>query len=362
MILDLASRLAKLVVNYSTHIQANDSVFIEGTTEAIPLINEIYREVLRAGGHPLTRVIPPGQQYIFMSEAQDHQIEYQNPFDLHMIQQIDAFIRIYSDINISELNTISPEKTRKAKAAEAGVMKVFFERASSGSLKWCVIPWATNAKAQKAMMSTEEFSGIIEKACFLDQLDPAAEWKKLELENQKIVDYLNTVSELHILAPGTDLTMSVKGRRWINCCGANDLPDGEVFTGPLEDSVNGVITFSYPARRAEGIRLTFQHGKVVEFSAQKGQEYMAEMLKIAGADRLGEIGIGTNFAHTHYVGEILCDEKMGGSIHLALGASYPESGGVNESSLHWDILTDMVQGGKMLADGKLFYQDGKFLI
>jgi aminopeptidase len=358
---NLAVKLADLLVDYSLGVTKGDVIFLEGSTEAIPLINALYRKVLRVGGHPNTRVIPPGQKYIFMTEAQPHQLTWTNPFDLHLIRHTDGFIRIYSDINPNELDNIDPERSKLASAGEAEMMKTFFLRTAQGNLKWCVVPWPTQGKAQRAGMSIEEYANMIEEVCFLDREDPAAEWRKLGAEQQRFIDYLNRVDEIHITAPETDLKLSVRGRKWINCAGKEDLPDGEVFTGPVEDSANGEIYFSYPARRAEGIRLRFRKGEVVSFSAEKGEENLASNLQIPGATRLGEIGIGTNNAIKRYVGDILCDEKMGGSLHLALGASYPQSGGVNESSLHWDILTDM-RSGRITADGHLIYENGRFTI
>jgi aminopeptidase len=359
---NLAVKLAGLLVDYSLGVEKGDSVFIEGTTEAIPLINELYRKVLQVGGHPNTRVIPPGQQYIFLTEAQPHQLTYSNPFDLHLIQNVNGFIRIYSDFNPNELENIAPERMRLAKTGEREVMHTFFMRTAQGNLKWCVVPWPTQGKAQRAHMSIQEYALMIERVCFLDQEDPAGEWKKLGAKQQRLIERMNTVNELHITAPGTDLKMSVEGRDWINCAGKEDLPDGEIFTGPVEDSVNGEIYFSFPTRRAEGIRLKFKHGEVVDFSAEKGEAHLASNLEIPGARRLGEIGIGTNYSINRYVGDILCDEKMGGTIHLALGASYPESGGKNESSLHWDILTDMRCGGRITADGEVIYENGRFTL
>jgi aminopeptidase len=363
---DLANRLARLVVHYSIAVQKGNTVLIMGSTEAIPFINELYRETLRAGGHPLTRIEAPGQNYIFMKEAQDHQLEYESPFDLHLAQNVNAAIMIASDTNTRELTSISPERVRKAREAQTNLILTFMHRGATGELKWCAPPWSTTALAQEAGMSNEEFTALVERTCFLDRPDPAAEWKRVSQEQQKICDSLGAVSQLRIVSDGTDLTMSVKGRKWINCDGRNNLPDGEVFTAPVEDSVNGTVSFSYPAiaesREVDGIVLSFENGVVTRYSARKGEECLAQTLQIEGANRLGEIGIGTNYGHQTFVKKILFDEKMGGTVHLALGAGYPESGSQNMSAIHWDILLDLRKNGKMYADGKLIHENGKFIL
>jgi len=174
------------------------------------------------------------------------------------------------------------------------------------------------------------------------------------------------VNKIHILGENTDLLLRVKNRKWINCSGKLNMPDGEVFTGPLENSANGTVRFTYPGivagREVEDITLTFKDGKVVKATAVKGDELLQQMLKIKGADRIGEIAIGTNYGITQFSKNMLFDEKMGGTIHMALGASYPESGGLNKAAIHWDIVKDMKKEAEIYADNKLFYKNGKFLI
>ena len=363
---DLESKLARLVVQYSVAVEEGQTVVIAGSTEAIPLINELYRETLRAGGHPFTKIDAPGQKYIFMNEAQDHQLEYENPFDLNLAQNVDVAIRVASEMNTRELTNIDAARMRTAREAQTNLLLTFMRRGATGELKWCAVPWSTSAIAQEAGMSTEEFSALVETTCMLDRADPAAEWKKVSEEQEKICDFLGSASDLRIVADGTDLTMSTKARKWINCDGHLNLPDGEVFTAPVEDSVNGVVSFSYPgisdSREVDGIVLNFKDGLVGDFSATKGEEYLAQTLEIDGAKCLGEIGIGTNYGHQTFVKKILFDEKMGGTIHLALGAGYPESGSQNVSAVHWDILLDLRDGGQIFADGELIHENGKFLI
>jgi aminopeptidase len=199
----------------------------------------------------------------------------------------------------------------------------------------------------------------------VDKKDPISEWKKIRKEQEKVCNFLNKTNKIHIVGPDTDLTFSVKDRKWLNCSGDKNMPDGEVFTGPIENSANGKIRFTFPGiymgREVEDITLTFKNGKVVKASAAKGEELLKEILKIKGADRIGEAAIGTNYGITRFTKNMLFDEKMGGTIHIALGKSYAESGGKNSSPIHWDILKDMKRGGEIYADKELFHKNGKFL-
>lgn len=362
MVNDLASRLARLLVQYSVNVQRGEVLYIEGSSEAIPLLNEIYRETLRAGGHPITKVIPAGQKYILVSEGNDEQLTWENPFDLDVVKKVDIGIRIYADTNTREFSNISPDRLQKAAMGSAGFMRTFFMRSGSPDFKWCVLPWPTTAQAMDANMSNEEFAALIEHACLLDQPDPVAAWQQISKEQQRFCDFLETVDRLRIVSRETDLSMSIQGRKWVNFDGHKDLPDAEIFSAPIETSVNGYVFFPFKGRNIEGIHLTFKDGEAMEYRCEKGQEYLDRTMQIPGIRRIGEIGIGTNYGHQNFVNNILFDEKMGGTIHLALGSSYPETGGTNTSDLHWDLLVDMRQHGEMYADGKLVYQNGKFLI
>ncbi|MDH5754859.1 MAG: aminopeptidase, partial [Candidatus Bathyarchaeota archaeon] len=229
-----------------------------------------------------------------------------------------------------------------------------------------VLPYPINAQAQEASMSLAEYEDFVYISCLVDKEDSISEWKKIHKQQEKICEFLNQVSEIRIVGEDTDLTFNVKGRKWINCSGKENMPDGEVFTGPIENSANGAIRFTFPGivagREVEDITITFRDGKVVKASAAKGDELLQQLLKIDGADRIGEAAIGTNYGITRFTKNMLFDEKMGGTIHIALGASIPESGGLNKSAIHWDILKDMKKDGEIYADRKLFYKNGKFLI
>jgi aminopeptidase len=363
--MDLATRMARLLVEYSVSVRPGDKVLIEATTEAIPLVRELYRYILRAGGHPIVQLAFPGQNYVLFQEGSDAQIGYADPLREQLMEHIDAALRIYSEANTRELSNFPVYKQHLRTKAEWPIMARFWERQASGAVRWCVAPWPTTAQAMEAGMSDEEFADRVATSCFLDKPDPAAEWARVSVEQQRLCDLLATMDSLHVTAPGTDLVLSVLGRVWDNCDGHKDLPDGEIFTGPVEDSVYGHIAYHYPilsrGREILGLVLTFDGGHVVEVRADQGAEVVQEALKIPGADRLGEFAIGTNYGIQSRVRQILFDEKIGGTIHTALGNGYPETGSQNRSPLHWDLVSDMHEG-QITADGKLIYDKGRFVV
>jgi aminopeptidase len=244
--------------------------------------------------------------------------------------------------------------------------EIFFRRVAQRKLRWTGLPYPINAQAQEGDMALGEYEDFVYSSCLVDREDPTAEWKKVHQQQQKICEFLDQTSEIRVVGEDTDLTFHGEGRRWINCSGKENMPDGEVFTGPIENSANGTIRFTFPGifsgREIEDIKLTFKDGRAVKASASKGDDLLQQTLKIEGADRLGETAIGTNYGITRFTKNMLFDEKMGGTVHMALGNSYPESGGKNKSAIHWDILKDMKKDGEIYADNKLFYKNGKFLI
>jgi len=358
-------RLAKLCVHYSVEVKPGEVVFIQGSDAAFPLINEIYKECLVAGAHPM--VYPRlDLQYTFFKYANEKQLSYVSPVERFIAENVDVNISIYCEQNLKKLTNIDPARIRLHAASRRELSEIFHRRVAEGKLRWTVLPYPTNAQAQEASMSLEEYEDFVYASCFADKEDPIAEWRRIHQEQEKICDSLNRGSEVRVVGEDTDLILNVKGRRWINCAGKENMPDGEVFTAPIEDSANGTIRFTFPGivsgREVEDITLTFKDGEVVKASAAKGNELLQEILKIDGARRIGEIAIGTNYAISKFTKNMLFDEKMGGTIHLALGNSYPESGGLNKSAIHWDILKDMKKDGEIYVDGQLIYKNGKFLI
>ncbi|MDH5753931.1 MAG: aminopeptidase [Candidatus Bathyarchaeota archaeon] len=358
-------KLAKLCVHYSIDVKTEEKVLIQGSELAFPLINEIYKECLLSDAYPL--IVPNlDVEYTFFKHAKEHQLRFVSPFEKFIVENMDVSIGIWCQPNPKRLTNIDPSKIKMHRASRRELTEIFMKRTAEGKLRWTGFPYPINAQAQEASMSLAEYEDFVYSSCLVDREDPIAEWKKIHKQQEKICEFLNQVSEIRIVGEDTDLTFNVKGRKWVNCSGEKNMPDGEAFTGPIENSANGTVRFTFPGifsgREVEDITLTFKDGKVVKASAAKGDELLQQLLKIDGADRIGEASIGTNYGITRFTKNMLFDEKMGGTIHIALGASIPESGGLNKSAIHWDILKDMKKDGEIYADSKLFYKNGKFLI
>ncbi len=369
MFSDYNEKLAKLIVQYAVKIEPEDTVIIKAPTIAEPLVKTVYRETLRAGGHViLVDLSFDGQDELFFKFASDNQLKYINPIKLDIVKTLKKYINIYASFNTRDLTSVPPEK--KVMVAEAGkeMNKIFLERASTKELRWNISPFPCNAFAQEANMGPLEYLEFAYKALNLHQPDPVKFWQDFEKKQQHIVDILNNGSSLRIIGEDTDLTLGIAQRPWENCSGQENLPDGEVFTAPIEDAVNGTIRFTYPGifsgQEIEDIRLTFKDGKVVDFDADKGKDLLKKIVTtIPNANILGELAVGTNYGIQRFTKNMLFDEKMGGTVHLALGAGYPETGSKNESSIHWDILKDMKSPeSKILLDGEMIYKEGKWLI
>ena len=359
-------KLAQVLVNYSVGVKKGQSVRISGSPVAQPLVIELYREVLNAGAHPIVRLTPDELGEIFYKTASEEQLRYFSPIALYEIEQVDCTIGIWADENTKALTNCDPKKIGISQAARRPYMEIFLKRAAEGQLHWTGTQYPTQASAQDAEMSLAEYEDFVFRAGLLDRPDPVAAWRRVSERQQRLVDLLNGKSDYHVVAAnGTDVRLSVAGRRWINCDGHENFPDGEVFTGPVLDSVNGVIQFSFPAvhhgREVQDARLTFKDGKVVDASASKGEDFLVSMLDTdAGSRFLGECAIGTNYQIRRYTRNTLFDEKIGGTVHFAVGAGYPETGNTNQSGLHWDMVVDLRQGGYVEIDGEKINVDGKF--
>ena len=309
----------------------------------------------------------PGLQEIFLSEANEEQLTYISPVQELIVGQFNATLQIMSDENTRSLANADPVKQAAQAKAAHGIAETFMRRQATGDLKWSLTLYPTNAYAQDAGMSLSDFSEFVYEACFLNDEDPVARWKALGAKQQHLVDWLKGKDQIHVVAKDTDLHLSVKDRIFINADGQKNFPDGEFFTGPVEDSVNGHIRFSLPAMfqgsPVEGVRVRFEAGKVVEATAEVGQELLEQMLSMdEGAKRLGEFAFGNNFGISRGIKNILFDEKIGGSVHMALGAGYPDTGSVNQSALHWDMICDLRDGGEVWVDGQLFNKNGQFVV
>ncbi len=360
------ARLADVLVNYSVGVKPGQTVRLAGPELSGSLMVELFRAVLRAGGMPIPRMTLDAFGEILLREGSEAQLTYLFPLALREIETIDATINVWAESNTRAMTGVDPKRAALSAKARKPVMEVFMRRAAAGELRWVGTQFPTAACAQDAEMSLTEYEDFVFSAGLLDQPDPVAAWKQVSERQQRLADYLTGKSDYRVRAAnGTDLRMSVAGMRWINCDGHENFPDGEVFTGPVPDSVNGVVCYSFPAvhmgREVTDIRLTFRDGKVVEASATKGEDFLHSMLDMdAGARCLGECAIGTNYSIRRYTRNTLFDEKIGGTVHFALGAGYPESGNRNESGLHWDMVLDLRSGGTVEIDGEVISRDGIF--
>jgi aminopeptidase len=358
-------KLAKLCIHYSVDVKPKEKVLINGSDLAFPLMHEIYRECLLSDAYPQI-MASLDTAYTFFKYGKEHQLTFVSPFERFAAENFDVMIGIFCEPNPKKLTGIDPAKIRMRSAARREISEILYKRETEGKYRWTGLPFPVNAQAQEAEMALEEYEDFVYGACLVDRDDPIAEWKRVRDEQEKICKFLDRVSEVRVVGEDTDLRFNVKGRKWINCCGEKNMPDGEVFTAPLEDSANGEIRFTFPGifmgRGVEDIRLVFKKGRVVKASAGKGNELLQQLLKIDGAERIGEFAIGTNYGIRRFTKNMLFDEKMGGTLHMALGFNpVPATGGLNKSALHWDILKDMHKGEEIYADGKLFYKDGKFV-
>jgi aminopeptidase len=363
----LWQKYANVLVDYCTTVKEDDLVLITAEAQASPLILAVYEEVLKRGAFPVIRARLDGQAETFFKVANDKQLSFVDPFTVHEYDKIDRLISIGAPYNVKNMARVAPEKLAKVSAARRPLSEKMLNRAAEGSLSWVICDFPSNALAQEAKMSIYDYEEFLIKACYLHLDDPVAKWKEIGAEQDKLVNGLNGTKTLRIKGEKTDLTLSVDGRKWINCCGSNNFPDGEVFTSPVEDSAEGEIFFDFPAiyrgNESHNIHVKFEKGKVVHATAEKGEDFFLKMInQDEGAKFLGEVAFGTNDMIQDVTGNILFDEKIGGSIHLALGSSYPETGGKNSSGLHWDIIKNMKNGSEVYADDKLIYKDGVFLI
>jgi aminopeptidase len=359
-------KLAKVLVNYSLRLKPGDKFIISGPDFAAPLIREVYREAVRAGAHVETHITIHGLEEILLRAGNDEQLSHVSDMEKLSIECFDARLVIWAQQNTRALSGVGPARMAIQRSAYAPLFKRELERMAAGEVRWCGTLYPTHAHAQDAGMSLSDYEDFVYGVGLLDLDDPVAAWREVHAEQQRIVEYLEQHDEIHIIAPGTDITYRVGGRKWINCAGTENFPDGEVFSGPIENSVNGVVRFSYPAiyngNEVADVQLTFRDGKVVESSATRGLDFLNATLDTdEGARYLGEVAFGLNYNIKSFSKDTLFDEKIGGTMHMALGASLPESGGVNESGLHWDMVCDLREG-KVYADVQLCYENGRFLI
>lgn len=359
-------KLARVLVRYSVGVRKGDWVRIQGNAVAADLMRACLREVLAAGGHPTLDVGIAGAMETMLRHASDDQLRYISPAVAAASDKADCLISFWGGWNTKELSGVDPKRMALLQAARKPLFDKMLKRIASGSLRWCGTQYPTHAAAQDAEMSLDEYEEFVFRAGLLHKADPVAEWRKVSTRQARTAKLLGKLKTIRIEGPDTDLTLNVAGRKWMNCDGHENFPDGEIFTGPVENSAEGRVRYGFPAvhngREVSGIRLEFKKGAVVDARADKGEKYLHAMLDTdRGARRVGELAFGTNYGITRFTRNTLFDEKIGGTMHIALGASLPESGGRNKSALHWDMVCDTRNGFTVYGDGRPIHRNGRFL-
>jgi aminopeptidase len=360
-------KLAGILTEYSIPLEPGQKAVIQGTTLAEPLMLALFERLLRRGVHVRLEPVFPHADQIFYANANQAQLEYLWEPGLWIMENVDARFVILADGNTKQLSRVDPAKQAAVSRARKPLMDIMMERTLAKQLRWMVTLHPTEAYAIDAGMSLSEYEDFYFGACLVDKPDPIGEWKAMAARHARLLDWMKGRNLVHIEGEGTDLYLEVGGRVFEEASGNFNFPDGEFFTGPIEDRTRGVVSFSYPAiwqgKSVEGIQLVFEEGRVVSATARTNQDFLLQMLDTDdGARVLGELGIGTNYGIKDFSGSILLDEKIGGTVHLALGMSYPETGGLNESAIHWDMVCDLRKGGRITVDGDLLMEDGKLLV
>jgi aminopeptidase len=364
-------KFAKVLVEHSARIVPGDRVLIEATTAAEPLIRELFIQILEKGGIPHPMIGFPGmvpfvQDDMYLTYANDTQLDFVPTFYKVAYDQFESRIRIHSATNTRATSSLDPIKSQRRGKAISSITAAQMQRGGEGVFKWVTTLYPTDGYAQDAGMSLKDYEDFVFNAVHANEDDPIAYWNSTAAGQQKAIDFLKGKDIVTLRGPNVDLTLSIKARRFMNSTGTYNMPDGEIYTGPVEDSVNGWVRFTYPAIyggvAVEGAELTFNRGRVEQAKAVKNEDYLIKMLESDDGSRyLGEFAIGTNFDINKFTGNILFDEKIGGTFHMALGAGYPETGSHNKSAIHWDMICDLRTDSEIHVDGELFYKNGEFV-
>ena len=368
-------KLARVITEYSVGIKPGDRVYITASPVAQPLTLAIIEQVIKRGGHPHLTAgsgynhldLVPGATELLLKYGSDAQLQYVNPFELMAVNDFDVRIAIKADTNTKALSNVDPKRIAMATSARRTLTETMMQRSATGELRWCVTLFPTDANAQDAEMSLREYEDFVYGAGLLNDPDPVASWLAMGARQQTYIDWLKGKKRIHVKGPNADLEVGIDQRIFMNSEGKRNFPDGEIFTGPEETVTEGWVKFTYPAiyqsREVNGVELEFKAGRVVKATATKGEDFLLSVLDTdTGSRTLGEFAIGTNTAIQQFTRNILFDEKLGGTIHMALGAAYPDTGGLNKSAIHWDMICDTRDGTEITADGEVFYRNGEFLI
>jgi aminopeptidase len=360
-------RFARILVDYSAAIGPGDRVLIEATTAAEELVRAIYSRVLEVGGQPQIQFELTDQDELLYKLGNDSQLEFVPPLRKLAYETFESRFRIHSQVDPRGLSDVDPKRVGRRQKALSELTATQMRRGAAENFRWVTTLFPTSGYAAEAGMDQADYEDFVYRACHANENDPVAYWKKVEAEQARLLAHINGHEQVTLHGPNVDLRLSIKDRTFLNSCGRHNMPDGEVYTGPVESSVNGWVRFTYPAiyqgSAAEGVELSFVDGRVEKATAKKNEAYLLEMLEAdAGSRYLGEFAIGTNFEIDRFTGNILFDEKIGGTFHMALGAGYPETGSVNKSAIHWDMICDLRSESEIAVDGEVIYRNGKFVV
>lgn len=358
---------ARILVDYCTRIVPGDRVYIETSTEALPMLQEVYKQVLQRGGHPYLQMEFPEQRELYFEYMPYEPAAHLNELEAYAYERFEARIRLWSEANTKALTHADSKKQSAWAEGNSSILKSQFDRGATGAFKWVTTLYPTRGYASQAGMGFIEYGDFVYKAVHALEKDPVAYWKQIKEQQEKYINALKGHDRVQLRGPNVDLSLSIKERTFVNSYGLHNMPDGEIYTGPVENSLNGWVRYSYPAVHmgvvVEGAELQFKDGKVVKATARIQEDYLNQMINTdAGASYVGEFAIGLNKDIDRFTGHILFDEKIGGSFHMALGAGYPETGSKNHSAIHWDMICDLRQDSEITVDGELFYKNGEFVI
>lgn len=367
-----ARKFAQIIIDHSMKVKPGDKVALYAGYSghlALPVLTELYKLALERGAYPHPLIDMAEWEDYLLTYGNDQQLDFVPLFHQMAFEQFDVLIKVRAETNTHAHSRVPTKRLARLQKMKSRLIEAQMRRGADESLRWMSTIYPTAAFAQDAEMGTPEFQDFFYRACHADEdtPDPVAYWQNIQQEQQRIIDFIQGHDQVQLRGPNVDLNLSIQNRVFKNACGLNNLPDGEIYTGPVEDSVNGWVRYTYPAvyqgRVVEGVELAFEQGKVVKASATKNEDYLLAMLNTdPGARYLGEFAIGTNFEINRFTGSILLDEKIGGSFHLAVGAGYPETGNTNKSAIHWDMICDLRQDSEITVDGELFYKNGQFVI
>ncbi|NJN82926.1 MAG: aminopeptidase [Caldilineaceae bacterium] len=360
-------RLADILVNYSAEVRPGDWVLVKGGVLALPLIDEVVKYVVRAGGHPSVTLLSDSIDEVILREASAEQLGWVSPFEEKMARDMDVRIIIRAPSNTRSLTGMDPSRQNTYQNAQRKFLPTYLERTAAGQHRWVGTLYPCDAYAQEADMSLREYEDFVYAATYADQADPVQHWCAIHDMQQRLIDWLDGKHAVVVRGPDIDMQLSIEGRTFVNSDGKRNMPSGEIYTGPVEESVNGWVRFSYPAirggREVSGVEFEFSDGKVVTARAEKNEAYLLDQLETDDGSRyLGEFAFGTNYQIQRFTKNILYDEKIGGTLHMAVGSGYPETGSRNRSAVHWDFICNMRHDSEVWIDGELFYKNGKFQV